>query len=67
MTTLCCPACETRWKMLPHGSGDRQAFCPPCELARYRTALTKIASAESGHWGRIAWEALHTTNTMRAA
>jgi len=27
-------------------------------LARYRAALARIADAESGHWGRIAHDAL---------
>ena len=27
-------------------------------LGRYRTALARIADAESGHWGRIAHDAL---------
>jgi Zn ribbon nucleic-acid-binding protein len=36
--------------------------CPVCvtkdELELYRKALVRIADSESGHWGRIAHEAL---------
>ena len=28
-------------------------------LAHYRQALVRIADSESGHWGRIAFAALH--------
>lgn len=31
MTTLCCPVCSTRWKILPEGSGERAEPCPVCE------------------------------------
>jgi hypothetical protein len=31
MTTLVCPVCSARWKIVPEGEGDRPAVCPVCE------------------------------------
>jgi hypothetical protein len=31
-------------------------------LGRYRTALARIADSESGHWGRIAHDALRNND-----
>jgi hypothetical protein len=30
-TTLVCPGCLARWKIIPGDDGDRFALCPNCE------------------------------------
>jgi hypothetical protein len=30
VTTLVCPVCAARWKILLDGDGDRLAVCPVC-------------------------------------
>jgi hypothetical protein len=29
-TTLVCPTCKTRWKIVAAGEGDKPALCPVC-------------------------------------
>jgi hypothetical protein len=46
MTTLVCPVCEARWKILPDGDGDRLTVCPVCANARSETPANAVDSGD---------------------
>lgn len=43
MTTIVCPACENRWKIVPEGAGDVAAVCPVC---REHTAMVPLLARD---------------------
>jgi hypothetical protein len=60
------------WLCVEHlESGSEHCTCglvpyvPRADVERLRTALRRIADAESGHWGRIAHGALHPERAQK--
>lgn len=51
MTTLVCPVCSARWKIVPEGEGDRPAVCPVCE----RATCAGCGDTDPAHWREGGW------------
>jgi hypothetical protein len=46
VTTLVCPVCAARWKILPDGDGDRPAVCPVCANTRSEIPANAVDSGD---------------------